>query len=51
QTAPLQHMIDMVAAGDVEVEIGARYPFAKAREAYEAVMAGRHKGKVVIEVG
>ena len=51
QTAPLQHLIDMVAAGDVEVEIGARYPFARAREAYEAAIAGQHKGKIVIEVG
>ena len=50
QTAPLQHLIDMVAAGDVDVEVGARYPFADARLAYEAARRGEHPGKVVIEL-
>lgn len=50
KTAPLQHLLDLVAGGAVDVEIGARYPFERAREAYESALAGAHRGKIVVDI-
>jgi NADPH:quinone reductase-like Zn-dependent oxidoreductase len=49
--AGLQRLVDLVAAGELEIPVAARYPLAEVREAYRR-LAGRHtRGKIVLIPG
>ena len=46
----LAHLVSLVAAGRLEVEIGWRGPWERADEAVEALLGRRVRGKAVLEV-
>jgi len=41
-------VLEAIAAGTLQVEIGGRYPFAEARRAYEDLLARRTTGKLLL---
>lgn len=46
--ANLQRVVDGLAAGDLSWEVSQSFPFAKAREAYAAILGGHTRGKSVL---
>jgi NADPH2:quinone reductase len=43
-----QQLFDLMAAGKLDVRIGARYPLADARRAHEELEARKTTGKLVL---
>jgi NADPH2:quinone reductase len=46
--ANLKHVVDGVAAGRFGWTVSKTYPFAQAREAYQAILEGHSRGKTVL---
>jgi len=47
----MQRVVDMLAEGKLKVVIDSEWPFDQVLDAYDIVMSGRAKGKVIIKVG
>jgi NADPH:quinone reductase-like Zn-dependent oxidoreductase len=47
----MQRVVDMLAQGKLKVAVDSEWPFDQVLEAYDVVMSGRAKGKVIIKVG
>ncbi|GAB3617930.1 NADP-dependent oxidoreductase [Okibacterium endophyticum] len=47
----LDEIARLVADGELQLPIEAEYPIDKAREAYERLMAGHLRGKIVLRIG
>ncbi|KAB5513609.1 hypothetical protein GE09DRAFT_1295036 [Coniochaeta sp. 2T2.1] len=46
----MQCVVDMVGAGKLKVVVDSEWPFDQVLEAYDVVMSGKAKGKVIIKV-
>ncbi|HEX3786166.1 MAG TPA: NADP-dependent oxidoreductase [Pseudonocardiaceae bacterium] len=47
-TAGLQRLVDLVAAGELEIPVAVTYPLADVRKAYQRVAERRTRGKIVL---
>jgi NADPH:quinone reductase-like Zn-dependent oxidoreductase len=47
-TAGLQHLVDLVTTGELEIPIAVTYPLADIRKAYQRVAEQRTHGKIVL---
>ena len=44
----LQRLVDLVAAGELEIPVAATYPLADVRKAYQQLAEKRTNGKIVL---
>lgn len=47
----MERVVDLVAEGKLKVVVDSEWPFDQVLEAYDVVLSGRARGKVIIRVG